>query len=267
MCDEKQTAMVEKKGEALTFGGGAESKPMSLVIGNVNELYMIAKMVVSSGLAPKGMDTSQAAIAIAKGMEVGAPPMFSISNIAIINNRACMWGDILVGVVEASGKLEYLKEEPWDTSAQNAIVRIKRYGKPEHIEQFSMADAKRAGLDTKETYKKYPQRMCGWKAKTYALRSQFADVLGGLTTREEVEDYGVIDGSAEVIPSPAATLTAALVAEPGPSPSGPWTIGVEPAPPAEPSLTDQAKERLNLLDDMGLYDEAEAVLAELDCEI
>jgi hypothetical protein len=139
-----------------------------------------------------------------------------------------MWGDLIVALVQASGKLEYLLEE-WDEKSQTATVRIKRLGKPEHVEVFGMAiEAKKAKLADKDLYKSYPQRMCGWRAKSYAIRSQFADVLKGLSVREEVEDYVDI----EAVPARAPIAT-----------PRPCLAHVEPEAPPQPEPESAGTER------------------------
>jgi hypothetical protein len=54
---------------------------------------------------------------------------------------------------------------------------------------FSIADAKRAGLWTKEgPWQTYPARMLAWRALGFAARAAFPDVLKGLRTVEELRD-------------------------------------------------------------------------------
>ena len=60
---------------------------------------------------------------------------------------------------------------------------------------FSVADAKRAGLWEKRTEKgsptpwvTHPGRMLTWRARTWNFRDQFADVLKGLSVKEEIDE-------------------------------------------------------------------------------
>lgn len=190
------------KGDALTIAPQADLK-MAIVPRNVTELYQTASMVHGSGLAPKGMDRNQVAVAIMTGLELGLPPMQSVQCIAVINGRPTIWGDGAVALVSASGLLERMSDE-WDEKTQTATVVVKRALRPERVERFSMDDAKRAGLANRDTYKQYPQRMCLWRARAWALRAEFADVLKGVAMREEVEDY------IDVTPAPREASTASL---------------------------------------------------------
>jgi hypothetical protein len=64
-----------------------------------------------------------------------------------------------------------------------------------------VADAKRAGVWGKAgPWTQYPKRMLGIRARSFALRDVFPDVLGGLDIREEVEDSAEM---IDVTPPPA----------------------------------------------------------------
>lgn len=212
--NEKTTAVATRP--ALEIGAGSV---VAIVPQTVDEMYRVANLIAKSGLAPKSLPTAEAvAVAIMAGAEVGVPPMASLQNIAVINGRPCMWGDLIVALVQQSGKLEYLVET-WDAKTQTATVRCKRIGKPERVEVFGMDDARRAKLAGKDLYQTYPQRMCGWRAKTYAIRAEFADVLKGLSVREEVEDYiDVTPTVRELPPMPRAAEAPSPVCEPEPEP-------------------------------------------------
>ncbi len=166
-------------------------EPFTLAPKTLQEAMQYAKIISESSLCPNAFrgKPGDVLIAVQIGAELGVSPLQALANVAVINGRASLWGDLVVALVQRSGLCEYLIEE-WDEPSQTSTVRIKRKGKPEKVETFSMADARRARLDKKDLYQQYPQRMCGWRAKTYAIRSEFADVLKGLAVAEEVMDFG-----------------------------------------------------------------------------
>jgi hypothetical protein len=142
---------------------------------------------------------------------------------AIIDGRPTIWGDAALALVQASGLLIKIEERieilevqtkhqssdwPHDgkasgtghqrpdqcadrTSAKTrtAICRVLRSGRSEPIiRTFSVEDAKRAGLWQKPgPWKDYPKRMLMMRARAFALRDAFPDVLMGLYIREEFE--------------------------------------------------------------------------------
>jgi hypothetical protein len=131
------------------------------------------------------------------GMEVGLPPMAAIQNIAVINGRPSLWGDVMLGLVRKSGlfdesefdeTFEYDKEGP-DRRPTKAICTVRRLpnGKP-ITKEFSWQDAIQAKLNAKDTYQKYPGPMMMNRARAFALRAGFADVLKGVVSVEEARD-------------------------------------------------------------------------------
>jgi ATP-dependent RNA circularization protein (DNA/RNA ligase family) len=61
--------------------------------------------------------------------------------------------------------------------------------KPE-TRTFSFEQAQMAGLFGKGVWAKYPHRMAAQRAKTYAFRDIFPDVLQGVITTEEAQEIG-----------------------------------------------------------------------------
>jgi hypothetical protein len=192
----------------------AGARPQAIVPTNMEDAYRMAKAVVLAKMAPKGLETPEACmIAILQGLEVGMTPMQSLQRIAVINGRPTIWGDGAIGLVRASGLCAYITEkiegqlvtrEKQVTSAKGemeveievvsdtrtAVCATQRRGEPEAIvRKFSVADAKKAGLWGKSgPWLQFPERMLQMRARAFALRDGFADVLGGLYLREEIED-------------------------------------------------------------------------------
>jgi hypothetical protein len=73
-----------------------------------------------------------------------------------------------------------------------AICVAKRRGRKPVTAKFSVDDAKRAGLWGKQgPWTQYPKRMLQMRARGFALRDAFPDVLKGLITSEEAMDFPV----------------------------------------------------------------------------
>lgn len=157
---------------------------------SLNEAMEFANLLANSNLVPKAYQQKPGDIMVACqwGAEIGLKPLQSLQNIAVINNIPAVWGDALVALVRGSGLCEYIKQD-WDDASKTATCRVKRKGEPEEMRQFSEEDARVAGHLNKDTYKKNLQRMLSIRARAFALRDVFADVLKGLKVAEEVEDY------------------------------------------------------------------------------
>jgi hypothetical protein len=164
-----------------------------LVPANFEDLWRMAKAVSASGLAPRGMDRpEQVFVAMAHGLEIGLKPMQSLQRIAVINGRPTIWGDAMIGLVRASGQLERLSETIEGKAGTDdfaAVCVAKRVGSDEVRSVYSVKDARTAGLWGKSgPWTTSPKRMLQMRARAFALRDLFADVLGGLYMAEEVMD-------------------------------------------------------------------------------
>ena len=161
-------------------------------IGGFNELMRFSEIAAGSGMVPKDYIGKPAAILIAvqMGSELGLTPMQSMQNIAVINGRPSVWGDALLGLVKASPVCDDVVETlEGEGDKTTAICVAKRKGKAPVEARFSVQDAKDAGLWSKPgPWKQYPKRMLQMRARGFALRDAFPDVLRGLITAEEAGD-------------------------------------------------------------------------------
>lgn len=121
------------------------------------------------------------------GMELGLKPLQAIQNIAVINGRPSLWGDAMLALVRSSPLCEYVVED-WQPDG-TAFCRAKRRGEPEQVRTFSDEDARLAGLLGKQgPWTTGPKRMKQMRARAFALRDVFTDVLRGMPMAEEVMD-------------------------------------------------------------------------------
>lgn len=134
------------------------------------------------------------ALGIMKGLEIGIAPVSAIGTIMIVNNRPCLWGDGAVALVQRSGKMQWMRD--WtegeygkdDFVAHCTVQRIDNEI-PVH-RTFGFKDAKATGLSGKKGpwSSGYGPRMCFNRARAWAMRDAFSDVLMGIGIVEEVQD-------------------------------------------------------------------------------
>lgn len=170
------------------------------------ELAAFSKQIHESQLAPRGLDTPQKIFAAVQlGFELGISPMQAISNIAVVNGRASLMGDLALALVRGSRLCNYITSEVVG-EGESRGVRIKSFRKDDSTERFTVftvADAKRAGLWAKAgVWSQYPQRMLYYRALGFHLRDYYSDVLKGLAITEEVGDYRHTIGEARQLPEP-----------------------------------------------------------------
>lgn len=149
-----------------------------------------SQMLADSDLVPKDyrQKPGNCMVAMQWGAELGLKPLQAIQNIAVINGRPSLWGDSMLGLVRASPLCEYVVED-WLPDG-TAICRAKRRGEPEQNRTFSDADARLAGLLGKQgPWTTGPKRMKQLRARAFALRDVFTDVLRGMDMAEALMDY------------------------------------------------------------------------------
>jgi hypothetical protein len=165
-----------------------------LALASFDDAFRFATMVAKSDFAPKDFKgkPESCLLAIQHGSEIGLSPMQSLQNIACINGRPAIWGDAALAVAMASPVCEYVRESiEGDGESMVATCTAKRRGyETPTVARFTVADAKKAGLWGKSgPWTQYPRRMLQLRARGFALRDAFPDVLKGLVTAEEAQDY------------------------------------------------------------------------------
>jgi hypothetical protein len=181
-----------------------------------DQCQRIAAMCVRAGMFQNGKKSkdedaekeaiAQASMAIMQGMELGIPPMQAVQNIAVINGRCTVWGDLIPALIWAHGHQmrEWMEGDGDNRVAWCEITRADGFTDKR---SFSVDDAKKAGLwDTREKVRrkgrndswcdaandspwfKYPNRMLQMRARGFAARDITPDALRGIYIREELAE-------------------------------------------------------------------------------
>ena len=219
------------------------------------ELTQFATMASKSAMVPQSFrgKPEDIMLAIQMGSELGLAPMQALQNIAVINGRPSVWGDALIGLCRASPQCEDIEETvAGEGDAMTATCVATRRGSSPVISAFSVADAKKAGLWGKTgPWTQYPKRMLQQRARGFALRDAFPDVLRGLWTAEEAAD----------IAPPHAGVTIEAAAEPQTR----ETINQETAPKKQ--TTREWLDRLTMdLDNAATSHEVDGIIAREDVQ-
>lgn len=270
------------KAAALPMGG----QVLAVVPQTFEDIQRVATQVIYAGIAPAALvkfpsdadgeeerkaigrrNVAAVAAVLMAGAELGVPPMAALRMFTVINGRPALYGDGNVAVVrkarDRDGELicDYIRqgfERGADEESTVAWCEARRRDNQEvHREEFSIADAKRAGLwDDKEfkrarvwrdkpdgrgreqvwaddvpndsVWHRYPKRMMLWRATGYCLRWLFADVLGGMLDEHEARE---IEGMIDITPAAAASTSRAAPAFEAPEP-----------PPEPPAAEDQSQD-------------------------
>ena len=170
----------------------------NLIPTDVDQALRISEMFAKSDLVPDNYKNKPANIflAVSAGASLGLAPFQAMQNIAVINGKPSIWGDALLAMVRNDKRCLSVKEtiegEGTARTATCSVSRLAPNGETEVISSnFTMGNAQKAGLLNRKPWQSYPDRMLQMRARGFALRDAFADVIGGLITAEEAEDYPI----------------------------------------------------------------------------
>jgi hypothetical protein len=164
--------------------------------------WRIAVEFLKSGAMPSSFENAaQAFMALQFLSEHKIPYVTGIRQLMIVNGVVSCWGDLPLALVRRSGKLEFIDERIFDVNFKEicfenrnltdeafyAVCRLKRDDMFQIERVFSLADAKKAGLlnrERKTPWDTYPRRMLQMRARSWAIKDAFPDVLCGTAIAE-----------------------------------------------------------------------------------
>ena len=227
----------------------------------MEQAIKVAEMLAKSTLVPKAYQGQPAnvLVAMAYGESFGMQPLQAMQSVAVVNGMPGLYGDGLLAVCRSCPSWEWMQEA---IDGETAICTAKRRGEPEVTATFSVADAKRAQLWGKQgPWTQYPMRMLAMRARAFALRNLYADVLRGMGSAEELQDIPAempavqveparIDNAEQPQTKAAAILTKARAKRQAKPATIPEVIETQPEPAAGESSVaqDDARRVENLAD-------------------
>jgi hypothetical protein len=145
-----------------------------------------ANVLVRSGFLPHGVNTPEKAISIVmKGRELGIPPMYALSNIAVNNGKPTASAELMLALVYRDHGDEAVKVI--ESTAERCTVAYRRRGWQEpELFSFTIEDAHCAGLLGKDNWRHYPAAMLRARCISAVARFAFPDTIAGLYTPEEL---------------------------------------------------------------------------------
>lgn len=185
----------------------------------IAEAMQFSEMLAKSAMVPRAYQgkPEDILVAVQWGYEIGLAPLQSLQNISVINGKPSVYGDALMALVQASPVCEGIEEYFEDEGTPNpaAVCVARRKGRTPVTAKFSVEDAKRSGLWGKQgPWQAYPKRMLQMRARGFALRDAFPDVLKGLITAEEAQDYSAEPEQAAKPVAPKNPLDALAAPDP-----------------------------------------------------
>lgn len=145
---------------------------------NFAQLMLNTKMVPAHFKSPADI-----LAAILYGQELGFSPMQSLQSVTVIQGKPALDAySLKAKILQAGGVIKTIK---WD----NQICELKGIrGDWEEVVNYTIEDARIAGLAGKDNWKRMPKEMLYARAVSKLGRNQWADVLKGFYTKEEMQD-------------------------------------------------------------------------------
>lgn len=175
-----------------------KSKAFDMIPKTFDESIKYAEFLSKSKILPKDLqgEPHNVFAMVQTGLEIGITPMQAVRFLAVVNGRVSIWGDMMLALVFNSGLMESFNET---INGNVATCEVKRKGGFAHTSTFTMDDAATAGLLRKAgVWQQYPKRMLQLRARGFALRNLFPDVLNGLSMTEEFDEYIELNERGEV---------------------------------------------------------------------
>lgn len=206
----------------------------------------MADVFLKSGFLPEAIKTSAAAVTIiAKGRELGIPPLYALSNISIIKGKPVCQAELMLALLYRDHGDQAV--QILETSDKQCRVSYKRRGGPRCEFAFTISDAERAGLTKGTTWQQYTSAMLRARCISAVARMAFPDSIAGMYTPEELGARVVVDAEGQVVIDSEAILppcTQDAAPEPGRPPVPAQRRPELQAPDDEMGVQRQIRERL-----------------------
>lgn len=148
----------------------------------------------------------QALIIIWKARELGIPEVQAFTSIAVINGKPSITAELMLSLIYKNCKTADIVYEKTDTNV--CIINARRKDSQNYSKfQFSIEDAKTAGLTGKGPWRQYPSAMLRARCISAMARALFPDCLSGCVyTVEELGGSVNPEGAIDVTPKQNSSL-------------------------------------------------------------
>ena len=178
-------------------------KKDNTVIQNFHDVENVAKAMAGSGFFQDSKQASQAIVKVLAGHELGFGPFASMTGIHIIQGKPAFGANLIAGAIKAQGKYDYRIAALDDTRCDVEFYQIidgKRVSLG--MSSFSIDDAKKAGLTTKDNWSKFPRNMLFSRAISNGARWYTPDVFSGAPVYTPEELGADVDQDGNVVDAP-----------------------------------------------------------------
>lgn len=157
-------------GTIATRQNGNGIAPMNL------DPMTVARAFKASGMFPDLASEAQAIVKIVAGQEVGFGPMASMQAVQMIQGKPTFSANALAALVKRHPSYNYRTREH---TAEVCRLEFFEDGEPCGVSEFTIEDAKTAGIAGGQNWRKYPKAMLFARALSQGVRWYAPDVTAG----------------------------------------------------------------------------------------
>jgi hypothetical protein len=171
---------------------------------NIQDARVTASAFHQSGMFPNLKNEAQAFVLILAGAEMGVGAMEAVQGITLIQGKPTMSANLLASLVKRHPRYDYRVVDHSDTTCR---IEFFQDGEPTGVSEFTLEDARKAGLGGNQTWKKYTAALLFARALTQGVRWYAPDVTSSAAyTPEELggeaEPVEVVQNPPENVQTP-----------------------------------------------------------------
>jgi hypothetical protein len=149
----------------------------------------LSERLATSSLIPSSLQgrPSDVMVIVLTGQELGLSPMQSIRSINVIDGKPVLDAALIVALVKRSSACEEFRLV--ESTNERATYETRRRGESASTRMtYSLADAKAAGLSSKQNWQKHPAAMLRARCSAALGRAVYPDVVLNIYDQDEGEE-------------------------------------------------------------------------------
>lgn len=166
------------------------------VLTSYDDVSRAAEAMARSGYFKDATSAAQAVVKVLAGKEIGIGAFASMSGIHIVNGKPTIGANIIASQIKASGKYNYSVSELTEKVCEIVFYEA---GKECGRSRFTIEEANRAGLTTKDVWKNYSKNMLFARAISNGAKWYTPDLFSGATVYTPEELGADVDGDGNII--------------------------------------------------------------------
>lgn len=161
--------MPEVAQPAFELGGTSISRGLA-------EDIQVADLLAKSGFFPNVKTVAEAFTKLRLGREIGIGQVTALRELYVIQGRLAMSATLMATLIQRSGIYDFRVER---LDPEGCCIAFFKGGEFLGRSEFSMIDARKAGLEGKDNWKKYPKNMLWSRALSNGARWYCSGVFLG----------------------------------------------------------------------------------------